>query len=269
MIPAAVDYVRPGSVEEALEALAQPDAKILAGGQSLLPLMKLRFARPAVLVDVSRLALAGVESTAEGTRIGAGTTWDALAGADELGAGLAAVRDCALGVGDLQIRNRGTIGGSLAHADPASDMPAVVVALGGTLRLRSRSGERTVAAADFFQGPFETALGEDELLLDVTLPAGTAGSAYVSVEHPASGFALAGAAAGVSSDGTCSVALSGVAGRPTALAATDAEGAVSAAGRIEATGDRFAPPEYRRQLAQVVVRRALERALARARGEER
>jgi carbon-monoxide dehydrogenase medium subunit len=283
MIPAPVEYVRASTQEEAFDALGQPDAKAIAGGQSLLPLMKLRLARPSLLVDVSRLALRDLESTSHGTRLGSLATWDDLARAQELRTpGLAAVAECARGIGDLQIRNRGTIGGGLAHADPASDMPAVVLAFDGQIRLRSSSGERTVAASDFFSGPFETALREDELMLDITLPAPAAasGSAYVSVEHPASGFALAGAAALVSLEGDrpsrCSVALSGVAGRPLSLSIAPAgsdeeliESAAGAARAVDAMGDRYAPSEYRRQLAEVVVRRALARALARARGEDR
>jgi carbon-monoxide dehydrogenase medium subunit len=269
VIPAPVDYLRAGSVDEALEALGTPESRPLAGGQSLLPLMKLRIARPALVVDIGRLELAGVEVAGHDARIGALTTWDALARAPELRRpALRAIGECARGIGDVQVRNLGTIGGSLVHADPASDMPAVVLALGATLHLCSREGERTLAADDFFEGPFLTARGEQELLTAVSVPVPPegSGSAYCSVEHPASGFALAGAAAVVTAgaDGA-SLALTGVAGRPLRLAldnAADAEGAVA---ELELDG----ADGYRRRLAAVVARRAVERALACARGTER
>jgi aerobic carbon-monoxide dehydrogenase medium subunit len=265
VIPAAVRYVRASTLEEALGALSEPDAKALAGGQSLLPVLKLRIARPTLLVDVGHLELHGVELREDELRAGALTTWDELARAGELEhPALAAIADCALEVGDLQVRNRGTIGGSLAHADPASDLPAVVLALGARLVLHSAEGERTVDASDFFQGPFTTALGERELLTDVVFPVapGKAGSAYVKVEHPASGFALAGAAALVRADGSRSVAVTGVGAHAFLLPADgNTAGALAEA---EIYGDRFAPAEYRRHLAGVVVRRALERAAQRA-----
>lgn len=260
MIPASVEYVRASSVEEALEALAQPDAKLLAGGQSLLPAMKLRIARPSLLVDVGRLDLGGMAMNDGELVIGALTTWDELARAD-LPPALAALNECAAGIGDLQVRNLGTIGGGLAHADPASDMPAVALALGARLTVRSATGERTIDAAELAAGPFTTSLGEGELITRVAIPVPDegSGSAYVSVEHPASGFALAGAAALVGADGTKRVALTGVAAAPFVL-----DGELDEA---ELYGDRFAPVEYRRQLAETVVRRAVEVATARAKEE--
>ncbi|HXG77660.1 MAG TPA: FAD binding domain-containing protein, partial [Gaiellaceae bacterium] len=151
MIPAPVGYRRPASLEEALAALAEPEAKALAGGHSLLPLMKLRVARPALLVDLAGLGLSGIEERDGGLAIGALTTWRELAEAEALRRpGLAALADCARAVGDLQVRNRGTIGGSLAHADPAAELPAVAAALGGELVLRSARGERVLRAEDFF-----------------------------------------------------------------------------------------------------------------------
>ena len=152
MIPAAVDYVRAGSVEEALDALAQPDAKLLAGGQSLLPAMKLRIARPSVVVDIGGLGLDGIEERNGELVIGAMTTWNEL---ERSGARPAfrALADCAAGIGDLQVRNLGTIGGGLAHADPAADMPAVTIALGARLTVRSKAGERTIDAAELALGP--------------------------------------------------------------------------------------------------------------------
>ncbi len=265
MISAPVGYARASTLEEALELLSEPDAKAIAGGQSLLPVMKLRIARPSLLVDIGALELRGVEARGDGLHIGALTTWDELARAPELARpALAALPECAERIGDLQVRNRGTIGGSLAHADPASDMPAVLVALGAELRLRSTAGERTVAVENFVSGPFATALDERELVTDVVVPvpARGSGSAYVAVEHPASGFALAGAAALVGPDGSTSVAVTGVGARAELLA--PGMDPFEAIGAMEIFGDDFAPAEYRRSLAATVVRRALDRASARA-----
>lgn len=266
MILAPVRYARATSLDEALELLAEPEAKAIAGGQSLLPVMKLRIARPSLLVDIGRLELGGVVVNGTELHIGPLTTWDELlrAPALERRPALAAIAECASGIGDLQVRNRGTIGGSLAHADPASDMPAVLLALGATLVLRSPAGERTVPAADFFVGPFMTALGPQELVTDVLIhvPALGSGSAYVSVEHPASGFALAGAAALVHADGSRHVALTGIAAQPVQLPA-DGD-AIAALRAIEVFGDRFASAEYRRHLAGVVVQRAVASAEQRA-----
>jgi carbon-monoxide dehydrogenase medium subunit len=162
------------------------------------------------------------------------------------------------------VRNRGTLGGGLAHADPASDIPAVVLALGGTLRLRSPEGERTVDPADFFLGPFMTALDAQELVTSVVFPVPPpgSGSAYAAIEHPASGFAIAGAAALVHADGTHVVAVTGVSDRPFLLASDGEPGQTLA--QAESFGDHFCPAEYRRHLGAVVVRRALESARARA-----
>jgi aerobic carbon-monoxide dehydrogenase medium subunit len=260
VIPASVRYLRAASLEEALEALAEPEAKALAGGQSLVSLMKLRLARPSLVVDIGRLELAGIETGDGELRLGALTTWASLASSPELQQpALAAIRECAAAIGDLQVQNRGTLGGSLAHADPASDMPAVVLALDARLRLRSRDGERVLPASELFLGPFTTALADGELLTEVVipLPEPGSGSAYRSVEHPASGFALAGAAALVHPDGSHTVAVTGIGSMPFVLADGDLE-------RAEIFGDRHAPAEYRRHLAAVVVRRALDAARSRA-----
>jgi carbon-monoxide dehydrogenase medium subunit len=192
------------------------------------------------------------------------------------------VAECTENIGDLQVRNRGTIGGSLAHADPASDMPAVMLALDASFSMRSKRGRRAVPAREFFQGPFATALAEDELLLDIVLPGlpRGAGTAYVSRDQAASGYALAGAAAIVARTrktvSHAAVALAGVGEMAQLVAAADqlvgtkAEpevlGRVAAAAveGVDVQGDIHAPAEYRRHLAQVVVRRALETALGRA-----
>ena len=263
MIPAPVRYVRPSSVEDALAALAEPEAKALAGGQSLVSVMKLRLARPELVVDIGRLELAGLDTRDGELRIGALTTWSDLGAAPELRRpALAAIAECAAGIGDLQVRNRGTLGGSLAHADPASDMPAVLLALGARAVVRSTGGERTIETRELFLGPFMTAIVDGELLTEVAvpLPPTGSGSAYASIEHPASGFALAGAAALVRPEGSSSVAVTGIGATPFLLDG-DPEAAIAGA---DVYGDRFAPMEYRRHLAGVVVERALASAAARA-----
>jgi carbon-monoxide dehydrogenase medium subunit len=269
VIPAAFRYARASDVDHALELLADPEAKAIAGGQSLVPVMKLRVARPSLVVDIARLDLRGVDVRDGELHIGPLTTWNELLRVEELRRpALAAILECADGIGDLQVRNRGTVGGSLAHADPASDMPAVLLALGAAVTLRSPAGERAVSLADFLVGPFTTALDAQELITDIvlTVPAAGSGSAYVSVEHPASGFAVAGAAAVVGTSGEASIAVTGIAGSASLLPeGVDPQQALESA---EVFGDRFAPAEYRRELAAVLVRRALERATERA-GEDR
>ena len=262
MIPAAVRYERARDVEHALQLLREPDAKALAGGQSLLPVMKLRIARPSLLVDVSRLPLRGIEERDGALHIGPLTTWAALGTAPELDRpALAALGECARGIGDLQVGNLGTIGGSVAHADPASDMPAVLLALGASVTVRAESDERSLPVDDLLLGPFTTALDPAELIVDVVIPLPPAGSgsAYASVEHPASGFAVAGAAALVGPNGE-KVAYTGIGARP--FVADDLDAA-------DVFGDHFAPAEYRRALARVVAERALESARRRAAEDRR
>ena len=259
MIPAPTRYARATDLDHAFELLAEPDAKAIAGGQSLIPVMKLRIARPSLVVDISRLALRGIEERDGELHIGPLTTWDDLK--DVAHPGLEAIAECASGIGDLQVRNLGTIGGSVVHADPASDMPAVLLALGARLEVRSPAGSREVPVAELLLGPFTTILEPQELVIEIVvpLPSPRSGSAYVAVEHPASGFALAGAAAFVTPDRE-TVAVTGVGATPFVLAAGDPRAAVAAA---EIFGDRFASEEYRRSLAVVVVERALARARAR------
>jgi carbon-monoxide dehydrogenase medium subunit len=284
MIPAAFDYVRAGSLREALNVLAAADGtKVLAGGHSLLPMMRFRLAQPPRLLDVSDLPeLRGISEQRRGARIGAGSTYRELLESELLRERFPIIAECTEGIGDLQVRTRGTIGGSLAHADPASDMPAVMLALDATFNLRSKRGRRSVRAREFFEGPFATVLAEDELLVDIVLPPlpRSAGTAYVSQDQAASGYALAGAAAVVGlSRRTVNhavVALTGVGEISRLVPAAeqlvgtrgepDAVGRVAAAAveGIEVGGDIHAPAEYRRHLGTVVVRRALTRALERA-----
>jgi carbon-monoxide dehydrogenase medium subunit len=263
VIPAAVEYHRATTLDDAFDALADPDAAVLAGGQSLIPVLKLRLTRPSVLVDVGALPLRDVTVEDGIARIGALATWDELLRETAFARPeLAAIQECASGIGDLQVRNRGTIGGSLAHADPASDFPAVVLAFGAGISLRSPAGERVVQARDFVLGPFTTAIARQELLLEVLVPVPErgSGSAYVSVEHPASGFPLAGAAALVRPDGSRTVAVTGVGG--SAFVLSNADPALLA--EAEFFGDHYAPVNYRRSLARVVVERALATASRRA-----
>jgi len=259
VIPAATRYERATDLDHALELLAEPDAKAIAGGQSLIPVMKLRIARPSLVVDISRLDLRGVVEREGELHIGALTTWDELVGAEELRRpAFAAIAECARGIGDLQVRNLGTIGGSVVHADPASDMPAVLLALGARLRLRSAEGERELAVGDALVGPFTTAVGPQELVTAIAIPSPPvgSGSAYASMEHPASGFALAGAAALVTPNGE-TVAVTGVGATPTVLTS-------DGLAPEDVFGDRFASSEYRRELARVLADRALESARERA-----
>ena len=284
MIPAAFDYVRAASLRDALNVLASGDGtKVLAGGHSLLPMMRFRLAQPPRLVDVSDLTeLRGIAEHRRGARIGSGTTYRELLESELLRERFPIIAECTHGIGDLQVRNRGTVGGSLAHADPASDMPAVMLALDATFNLRSKRGKRSVRAREFFQGPFATALAEDELLIDMVLPPlpRNGGTAYVSQDQAASGYALAGAAVVVGlSRKTVNHAVAALTGvgevsrlvpSVDQLVGTKAEPeilarvAAGAADGIEVGGDIHAPAAYRRHLATVVLRRALERALERA-----
>jgi carbon-monoxide dehydrogenase medium subunit len=284
MIPTSFDYVRAESLKDALKVLSAGDGtKVIAGGHSLLPIMKFRLAQPPRLVDISRLEeLKGVDEKGRGARIGAGATYRELLDSELLRERFPLIAEATETIGDLQVRNRGTIGGSLAHADPVSDMPAVMLALDATFNLRSKRGKRSVAAREFFQGAFSTALAEDELLTEIILPPlpSGAGSCYLSHDHPASGYAIAGAAAVVARKrqivSHAVVAVTGV-GEMAFLvksaerlvgsqAGPDAieEVARGSTAGIEVTGDIQAPAEYRRHLAGVITRRALETALERA-----
>jgi carbon-monoxide dehydrogenase medium subunit len=290
MIPAPVAYTRAGSLDEALSLLAQDgDAKLLAGGQSLIPLMKFRLAMPDRLIDIGRIGdLRGIAAAEGGFRIGALTTYADILEHDALCAAYPLLREGISDIGDIQVRNRGTIGGALAHNDPASDLPALVLALDGEIEIRSREGTRQVAATDFFIGPFTTALGADEILTALRLPAlpASAGTAWVELSQAASGYSLVGVAAvlgdvhGVLGEGSVEhvrVAITGAAETPyraagveQALSGTKCNDADLRSAATHATdgqtmaNDIHADAEYRTSLAQTYVRRALERALKRA-----
>jgi carbon-monoxide dehydrogenase medium subunit len=285
MIPAAFDYVRPTSLDEAIGLLAKDGgtAKVIAGGQSLLPLMKLRLAQPAKLIDIGRLAeLRGVRRIDDGSRlaIGALTTYDELLRDPNIVHGL--LRDALPGIGDVQVRNRGTIGGAIAHADPASDMPALLLALDADVVARSAKGERVIPITSFFKGPFTTALNADEILVEVRFLWGREdyGSAYRFIEQPASGYSLAGAAVvvGRSRGGKgpfddVRIALTGVADTPYRATAAEkaflasarpADAAAHATDGVNVASDIHADAAFRAAVAAVQVRRALEAAIVRA-----
>ena len=205
MYPAQFEYSKAGSVAEAIQILqGDPDAKIIAGGHSLLPLMKLRLARPSRVVDIGGIAgLRGISVEGGTIRIGALTTHYEISSSADVQANCGILAEAAAGVGDPAVRNRGTIGGNVSHADPASDLPTVLTALGASFNLQGPSGSRTVAADDFFIGPFETAVGADEVLTGVNVPmlAANQVAEYAKMAHPATSFAVVGAAAVVTLEG--------------------------------------------------------------------
>jgi carbon-monoxide dehydrogenase medium subunit len=286
MIPAQFEYSAPATLSEALAALSQnPEAKALAGGHSLLPAMKLRLSTPPVLVDLRKIAdLRGVSANGGGWRIGAMTTHDQVANSSNLKA-YGALIDAASIIGDTQVRNRGTIGGSLAHADPAADLPAVVLALEATINATGSSGSRSIAIDDFFTGLFETTLGEGEILtsIDLPAPAANSGSAYAKFANPASGYAMVGVAARVTLSGgnaqNVRVALTGAADHAVRLSSVEsalegkpitaesiAAACEQAGAGLDLLGDIHASAEYRAAMIKVYARRALSKALERAQG---
>ena len=205
MYPAQFEYSKAGSVAEAIQILqGDPDAKIIAGGHSLIPLMKLRLARPSRVVDIGGIAeLRGISVSGGVVSIGALTTHHEITSSPDIQANCGILAEAAGGVGDPAVRNRGTIGGNVSHADPASDLPTVLTALGASFNLQGPSGSRTVSADDFFTGPFETAVGADEVLTGVNVPALSANQVaeYAKMAHPATSFAVVGAAAVVTLEG--------------------------------------------------------------------
>jgi carbon-monoxide dehydrogenase medium subunit len=286
MIPAQFDYVAPATLDEALALLAEhaDDAKILAGGHSLIPAMKLRLAQPALLVDIGRIKdLAYVREEGGRILVGAMTTHYQLESSERLREVCPLLPECASAIGDVQVRNMGTIGGSLAHADPAADWPAAVIALGAEMVAVSARGERVISADDFFVNMLTTALQPGEVLREIRIPAlpRRTGQAYLKLHHPASGFAVVGVAVSLTLDagGKCSSAGVGVTGvaakayraagveRALVGAAPDEQAAAAAASHaadgVDLNGDIYASAEYRRHLAQVYTRRAVAEAAGR------
>ena len=285
MIPAAFDYRRSATLDDALKAISKADGtvKLLAGGQSLLPLLKLRLGSADTLVDIGRLpGLKGVRQLPDGRlAVGAMTTYSELADSPARFYGLLA--DALPMIGDVQVRNRGTVGGAIAHADPASDLAACLLALEAEIVARSVRGERTIPVDGFFTGPFSTGLAPDELITEVRLPGprDDAGSAYVCIEQPASGYAMVGVAAVVfvaadDSIAGANIAVTGVGPHPYRARAVEAaftgsdrsaasiwSAAAHATDGIAVVGDIHADAAYRTAMAAVYTRRAIEAALAR------
>jgi carbon-monoxide dehydrogenase medium subunit len=289
MIPAAFDYHRPGSLDEATALLARygDGAKVLSGGMSLLPLLKLRLGSVAHLVDIGRIA--GLEYIREEgglLRIGGATRQATLERSELIGGRYAILRDTVPLIADPVVRNRATVGGNLANGDPANDLPAVMIVLGATFVARGGKGERTIAAGQFYKGLFETALARDEILTEVRVPTpqGRSGGAYFKLKRKVGDFASAAAAVQLSLDGKGAIERAAIAltnAGPTPVQVTDAaqllvgkapdERLFAEAGRLAAeksapSADRRGSVEYKRDMARVLTTRALRKAVERARG---
>jgi carbon-monoxide dehydrogenase medium subunit len=280
VIPAAFDYEVAGSVEDALRLLGgDPEARVLAGGHSLVPAMKLRISRPSKLVDIGRLSdLSYVRDAGQHVAIGALTTHDAVQKDPLVQEHCPIVSSTARKVGDPQVRHRGTIGGSLAHGDPASDLPAVMLALDAELVIVGASGERVVQASGFFTGVFQTAIVSGELLTEIRVPklGDSTGWSYLKYHRRAQDWATVGVATVVHEDsgaGTrASVALANMGGTPLRATAVESaiaagssavEAAAHAAEGTDPSSDTAASAAFRRHLAQVLTERALGEALMR------
>lgn len=278
MIPANFDYESPRTLSEAMELLAtHPDAKVLAGGHSLLPAMKLRLAQPPLLVDLGRIGgLSYIRESGDQVLIGALTTHAHVAASQTLLSASPLLALAAAQIGDTQVRNRGTIGGSLAQSHPGADYPAAVLALDAEIVVHNRTGERVIPAGKYFTGMFTTALGSDEIITEIRIPR-TNGQrvAYKKHHHPASGYAVVGVAVRLQLSGgrieSAAVGVTGVGehayratavenalrGKPTSAIAS---AAASVTKGMEALGDAYASAEFRKHLAEVMARRALEEA---------
>ncbi|HKF23957.1 MAG TPA: xanthine dehydrogenase family protein subunit M [Candidatus Angelobacter sp.] len=285
MIPAHFDYIAAKSLDEALSLLAKhkDDAKLLAGGHSLLPAMKLRLAQPKVLIDLGKIKdLAYIKDEGGQIRIGAMTTHFQIETSDVLRRACPLLPETAINLGDMQVRNKGTIGGSIAHADPAADWPAAIIAVNAEIVAVGSKGERAIKADSFFVDMLTTALQPGEIIKEIRFaaPKGKVGQAYMKVRHPASGFAVVGIAVSLAAEGgkctSCGVGVTGVSPKPyrassveRALkgASLDAKSLAAAASHVadgvEANTDLFASAEYRKHLADVYTRRALETAVSR------
>jgi aerobic carbon-monoxide dehydrogenase medium subunit len=287
MISAQFDYASPSTLSEAVALLSQhqEDAKILAGGHSLIPAMKLRLAAPQLLIDIGRIKdLSYIREESGQIRIGAMTTHYQIESSDRLQKICPILPEAASQIGDVQVRNKGTIGGSLAHSDPAADWPAVMIALNAEIVAVGAAGERVIKVDDFFVDMLTTTLQPGEILREIRIaaPAGKYGQAYLKVPQPASGFAVVGVAVHLTRDagGKCESASVGVTGaaskayRAVAVesalkgSALDSKAAGAAAEHavdgVSVNGDLYASDDYRKQLAKVYARRAIESAAARA-----
>jgi aerobic carbon-monoxide dehydrogenase medium subunit len=289
MFPASFGYVAARSVEEALQFLTQQgeDAKLLAGGHSLIPAMKLRLASPRTLIDLGTIpGLRGVRSDGDTLAIGALTVHADVASSELVRKQLPGLAEAAFVIGDMQVRNRGTIGGSVAHADPAADLPVMLTALNASFVLQSTSGSRTVAADDFFTDFYTTAMTAHEVLTEIRVPVPIedSGTAYVKLPHPASGYVVVSAGVLITrqTSGLCvvaRVALGGLGSGPIRAQATEAglrgkpltqeviaTASAQAAENTDPGEDTYASAEYKRHVATVYTRRAIETAVKRAVG---
>jgi aerobic carbon-monoxide dehydrogenase medium subunit len=292
MIPAAFDYIAPGTLDEAMRALAAhgEDAKLLAGGHSLLPLLKLRLANPKLLIDLGRIpGLSAISRQNDRVVIGALATHYQIESSELLKKSCPLLPETAREIGDVQVRNRGTIGGTLAHADPSADWPATILALGAEIRLRGSRGERRLAAEEFFLGPLTTVIEPDEILTEIRVPVlqKRCGGAYLKRAQQASGFAIVGVAVSLRVDakGFCeeiSVGVTGLGDKPFRARAVEARlrgnkltrklidaSAVQVAEGIAPLEDLHAAAPFRAHLAQVYAARAIEAAAKRAAGKSR
>ena len=274
MIPAAFDYQKAKTVDEAIAALSTGNSKILAGGHSLLPAMKLRLNQPSKLIDINGIsALKGIKEEDGEIVIGAASTHADIAGNKLIKNKLSFFAEGASMIGDLQVRNHGTIGGSLAHADPASDWPAMVLAADGAIEVQGKNGKRRIKANEFFTGLFSIALQENEIIIAVRVPVPPAGTktTYKKLAHPASRFAIVGCAVVRFADGKTNIAFTGISDHAFRASSTEAvvagkainEDAIAAAANIAVQGviflsDHHASAEYRKHLAKVYLKKALQ-----------
>jgi len=286
-VPAAFEYHSANSVDEAISLLQQygDEAKLLAGGHSLIPSMKLRLSTPGHLVDLGKISgLAYIREDGGAVAVGAMTPYRQIETSNVLASNFALLPEGTSVIGDTQVRNRGTIGGSTAHSDPSADMPGIVLALKADILAQGPNGVRTISADDFFKGAFETALQPDEVLTELRFakPAAHTGSAYMKLENKASHYAVAGCAAVITLDsaGVCtaaSVVITGAAMKATRASgveaalvgkqldeATIADAASHASEGLELVEDIHGSKAYRSQMAQVMARRAIARAVSRA-----
>jgi carbon-monoxide dehydrogenase medium subunit len=289
MFPASFGYVAARSVEEALELLVKhgDDGKLLAGGHSLIPAMKLRLQSPRTLIDLGTVpGLCGVKIDDDQLVIGALTVHADVAASEVVRKHFPGLSDAASVIGDMQVRNRGTIGGSAAHADPAADLPVILTALNASFVAQSPSGSRVIAVDDFFTDFYTTAMSANEILTEIRIPIPPAGSgsAYAKLPHPASGYVVVSAGALITrpASGTCAaarVALGGLGSGPIRAIATEMElqgkpltpqvitaAAAKAAEETDPVEDAYADADYKRHVATVYARRAIEAAVERARG---
>jgi carbon-monoxide dehydrogenase medium subunit len=288
MYPTTFEYHAPSTVQEAMSLLGRlgGDAKLLAGGHSLIPMMKLRLAQPKHLIDLRKVpGLSGIKEDGGMISIGALTTHYAVESSSLLKQKCPLLSEAAGQIGDPQVRNMGTIGGSLAHADPAADLPAAIIALGGELAAEGPKGKRTIKADDFFKGLLTTSLEPNEILVEIRVPSWPSGSgmSYMKFPHPASRFAVVGVAVALTVDGKGSCTKAGVGITGAGTKATRAKGveaaltgkapdtaAIQAASEKAADGvdvqaDLQGSVEYKTHLLKVYAKRAIEAALSRAR----